>query len=139
MNNKIFLAICTLTMCFSCNKEVETKYTTVATIYLINETSVVVKADDVLGYIIQPGETVIHLESNTLDGDRPSVDEYFLSFLYNKNEFKYEDNELKCESKIFSIEYYENKKELEKKGDTLVFEFTFRFTEEKKAEAEVCN
>ena len=109
MNNKLILAICTLITCFSCSKEVETKYTTSATIYLINETSIVVKSDDALGYVIQPGETVIHTESNTLDGDRPSINEYFLSFLYNKNVFRYEYNELKCESQIFSIEYYEKR------------------------------
>lgn len=139
MNKVRLLTILILLVYSSCFTEIERKYLTTATVFLINETSVVIKSDDTLGYVIQPGETIIYTESNTLDGDRPSINEYFLSFLYNKNVFRYEDNELKCEPKIFSIEYYENKKELKQDGDTLIFEFTFRFTEEKKADAKICN
>jgi len=97
MNNKqIFFAICILIMCIGCDTQDQgSLYKVSATIYLINETSVVVKSDDSLGYVIQPGETVIHSESNEIDGDRPLVDEYFLSFLENNNIFRYEDNESK--------------------------------------------
>ena len=47
--------------------------------------------------------------------------------------FKYDDDT--CEEKIRGLEFYENPKEIA----PLVFEFTFRFTEEKKAEAKACN
>lgn len=40
-----------------------------------------------------------------------------------------------CERRIRNIENYEDRKEI----SPLVFEFTFRFTEEKKANAESCN
>ena len=53
---------------------------------------------------------------------------------------KYQNgNTFKCEQKIYDIKNYENKRQLEPIKDTLVFEFTFKFTEEKKMEAEDCN
>jgi len=135
MNNKLFLAICILIICFSCNKgEEETQYTTSATIYLVNETSVVVKSDDILGYIIQPGETLIHTESHTNEyGKKPSIDSYD-PFATNNSLFIYSDNS-KCEIGLNDIGNYEDKKEI----NPLKFEFTFRFTEEKRANSEPCN
>ena len=66
MNNRLFLAICMLIICFGCDIQDKGKtYTTSATIYLINETSVIVKSDDILGYVIQPGETLIRTENLT--------------------------------------------------------------------------
>ena len=135
MNNKLFLAICIFTMCFSCNKgEEETRYTTSATIRLVNETSVVIKSDDILGYVIQPGETLIHTESHTNEcEEKPTIDTYD-PFATNNTLFIYGDNS-RCELGLNKIENYENRKGI----SSLKFEFTFRFTEEKQAQASPCN
>ena len=138
MNNKLIVFLI-LFINFSCYKQVETIYKTHATIYLVNETSETIKSDDTLGYTIQPGKTIIHTESNELDGDRPSINNFFLSFQYNNNKFIYGEQESKCETRIYNIYSYENRKELMQDGDIQVFEFTFRFTEKKKDEAEICN
>ena len=134
--NKIqLLAIFILLVCSSCFTEIDRQFSTKATIFLINETTTIVKSDEMLGYIIQPGDTLIHKETDTIDGDRPSINQYFLSFLENRNTFMYDEDKSRCEEKIYGLEFYENRKEVA----PLEFEFTFRFTEEKKAVAESCN
>mgnify|MGYP000046827434 FL=1 len=138
--NKIKYLIALLVLCSSCGEKlIEEIFHTKATIYLINESSVIVKSDNTLNYTLHPGERIIHKESNSLDGDRPNINQYFLSFLQKNNTFTYNDDNSKCEKRIYDILSYENRKELAKVGDTLIFEFTFRFTEEKKAQAEPCN
>ncbi|MCF6297530.1 MAG: hypothetical protein L3J08_06050 [Flavobacteriaceae bacterium] len=135
MNNKLIFAICTLIMCFGCFQDKGNLYKTSATIYLVNETSVVVKSDDRLGHIIQPGETVIHKESYENEyGERPTINTYqpfpsaYLFFYINVDESR-------CEAALRDIENYENIKEV----SPLNFELTFRFTEERRAEEKDCN
>lgn len=134
MNKQLILIICTLITCINCEKQEGKIYNITETIYLINESSQVVISDETLGYVIQPSETIIHKETNSLDGDRPSVDEYFLSFTRDGNHFKYGNGELNCEKKIHDINFYENRKEV----SDLNFEFTFRFTEERRNNSEPC-
>ena len=135
MKNRLFFAICILAICFSCNKgEEEVRYTTTATILLINETSEVVKSHNSLGYVIQPGETLIHKETYTNEyGAKPTVDTYqpFPEYVYP---FIYENNS-KCEKGLRDIKNYENRKEI----SHLKFEFTFHFTEEKKNNSTSCS
>jgi len=132
MNNKLILTVSILIICFGCTTE--RIYDSTATIYLINDSSVVVKSDDVLNYVIQPGETIIHKEANSLDGGRPTVKDYYLSFNKNNNVFIYDDDNLKCEREIYIVTNYENRLEI----SDLNFEFTFRFTDEKMANAVSC-
>ncbi len=132
--NNIAFSIVLLTLCLSCNNREETIYNTNATIYLINESSVIVKSDNELNYTLHPGERIIHKESNSLDGGRPDINEYFLSFLQKKNTFIYNDDNSKCEEGIYNIINYEDRKEI----SDLNFEFTFRFTDEKMANAKPC-
>ncbi|PCI33328.1 MAG: hypothetical protein COB60_07865 [Flavobacteriaceae bacterium] len=136
MNKIKFLAIGILIICFSCDiQDKGTVYTTSATIYLINETSVVVKSDDILGYIIQPGETLIHTESLLTSeySEKPSIDNY-QPFPSGSRKFIYGDDS-QCELGFHRIENYEDRKEVSE----LEFEFTFRFTEEKRENSESCN
>ena len=134
MNKIFFLAIFILSICFSCNKEEETTYTTSATIFLINGTSVVVKSDNILGYVIQPGETIIHKESHTNEyKEKPSINNYD-PFATKNSLFLYGNNS-ECELGLSNIENYEERKET----SPLEFEFTFRFTEEKKQNSVPCN
>ena len=135
MNKIHFFAICIIFLCFGCGSGEGGKlYTTSATIYLINETNVVVKSDDILGYIIQPGDTLIHTESLTSEySEKPNINNYD-PFATNNSLFIYGDNS-KCEYRLTRIENYENRKEI----SSLEFQFTFRFTEEKRENAEPCN
>ena len=103
------------------------------TIYLVNETSSVVKSySSTFDYEIQPGQTVVHKEEYTGDcSEKPTAETYspFVTdylFLYSRS---------KCEIGLRDIENYENRKEV----SPLVFELTFRFTEERKAKAETCH
>jgi hypothetical protein len=132
----LVMTICIFSSC-SCNDCDSKLYTTSAKIYLINETSVVIKSvSNSLGYIIQPGDTLIHTESHTNEyGEKPSIDNYDpFATLSGSRLFIYGDNS-KCELGLHKIENYENRKEV----NPLEFEFTFRFTEEKKAKAQNCN
>ena len=104
-----------------------------ATIYLVNETSGVVKSyARTFNYEIQPGQTVVHKEEYTGDcSEKPTAETYSpfgtdYLFLYSKS---------KCEIGLRDIENYENRKEV----SPLVFELTFRITEERKAKAETCH
>ena len=113
--------------------DIERRYTTKATIFLVNETSEIVKSDSRFNYLIQPGETLVHSETYSNEYSiKPTKDSYQPfphSYL-----FFYGDG-TKCEIGLRDIENYENRKEVE----PLVFELTFRFTEERKANAENCN
>jgi len=136
--NKVRLHISRLLVIFffmSCDcNDCNSLYTTSATIFFINETSVVVRSDNKLGYVIQPGETIVHKESHTNEyGKKPSISNYD-PFATNNSLFLYENNS-KCEYGLSNIENYENKKEV----SPLEFEFTFRFTEEKRKNSEPCN
>ena len=106
--------------------EIEREYDATATIYLINESSEVVRSSSRLNYVLNPGDTVIHTE-NSLMAARPSINEYFLPFTEHRDTFKYEtDQGCKYRQLEYDIKNYDNKKEV---GD-LEFEFTFRFTDE---------
>ena len=134
MNKIKFLIVGIICTYLTCCTQTETQYTTSAKIYLINETSVIVKSDDILGYVLQPGDTLIHTESHTNEyGEKPSIDNYD-PFATNNSLFIYGDNS-QCELGLHKIENYENRKEV----GPLEFEFTFRFTEEKKENSESCN
>lgn len=135
MNSLKILVVCAVFLCFSCVKEDGgTLFTTSATIFLINETDVVEKSDDILGYIIQPGDTLIHKESHTNEySEKPSINNYD-PFAMNNSLFIYGNNS-QCEYGLSNIENYEKRKEVE----PLKFEFTFRFTEEKKNNGVPCN
>jgi len=137
MNKLQIIGIGILIVCLNACVQREVEYSTSATIYLINETNVVVKSGDVLGYIIQPGDTLIHKESFTTEyGDEgPSINNYDpFPPSPNTSLFVYGDNS-QCERGLHSIENYENRKEVA----PLEFEFTFRFTEEKRDNSESCN
>ncbi len=134
MNKIFFLAIILFLVSLSCNEQEEMRYTTSATIFLINETSVVVRSDNILGYVIQPGETIVHKETYTTEYiNKPSIDNYN-PFSKSNSLFVYGNNS-QCEYGLNKIENYENKKEIA----PLEFEFTFRFTENKRENAEPCN
>lgn len=67
------------------------------------------------------------------------VEEFPVSIFTNCSmKYKIADG-FKCEQEIYNINSYENKKQLESIKDTLVFELTFRFTEERKSMAKDCN
>ena len=107
-------------------------YDTSATIYLVNETSGVVKSySSTFDYEIQPGQTVVHKELFTDEySEKPTAENYSpfrtdYLFLYSRS---------KCEIGLRDREKYEKRKEV----SPLVFELTFRFTEERKAKAETC-
>jgi hypothetical protein len=137
MNKIKFLAIYILLICFSCGTQDKgTVFTTSATIFLINETDVVVKSDDILGYIIQPGDTLIRTETLTNDfSEKPNINNYDpLAVVEGSRVFIYGNNS-ECEFGLTDIKNYEDRKEI----NPLVFEFTFRFTEEKKANSSPCN
>jgi hypothetical protein len=135
MNKLKLLTISAIFLCFSCvTEDGGTLFTTSATVFLINETDEVVKSDDLLGYVIQPGDTLIHKETLTNEySERPNINNYD-PFSTNNSLFIYGNNS-QCEYGLSRIENYENRKEIE----PLVFEFTFKFTKEKKENSEPCN
>ena len=121
-----------LTGCCARSGGCDSLYKTSATIYLVNETSGVVKSySSTFDYEIQPGQTVVRKEEYTHEyREKPTAETYSpfgtdYLFLYSRS---------KCETGLRDIENYENRKEV----SPLVFEFTFRFTEERKAKAETC-
>ena len=132
MNKKLIFAFCTAMLCFGCEiQDGKKMFSASATIYLKNETSSVIRSESGLGYEIQSGEIVVHKESETMSLKRPTVDTY--QPFSGEYVFYYID-ESKCEVGLTDIENYENRKEV----SPLHFELTFRFTEEKKANAEPC-
>ena len=104
-----------------------------ATVYLVNETSGVVKSyARTFDYEIQPGQTVVHKEEHTSEYSEKPTAETFTPF---GTDYLFLYSRSKCESGLFDIENYETCKEV----SPLVFEYTFRFTEERKAKAETCH
>ena len=105
-------------------------YDTSATIYLINETSGVVKSSRTFGYEIQPGQTVVHKEEykNGEFTEKPTTENYS-PFYSTRYLFFYDES--KCETGLLNTKNYEKRKEI----SSLVFECTFRFTEERKGKA----
>ena len=103
------------------------------TVYLVNETSGVVKSyARTFNYEIQPSQTVVHKEEYTGDCSEKPTAETFPPF---STDYLFLYSRSKCESGLLNIENYENRKEV----SPLVFEYTFRFTEERKAKAETCH
>ena len=136
MNNiKILIISISMVLLNACTLYItEPLYTTSATIYLINETDVIVRSSESFGYEIQPGDTLIHTESYTsIYKNRPSIDNYN-PFPPASILFIYGNNNSQCEYGLRRIENYENRSEI----SPLEFEFTFRFTEEKRANSTPC-
>lgn len=133
--NSIFKLIIVISLCISgCGKSTDHRlYTTKATIFLVNETNVVVKSDSPFDYVIQPGETLVHSETYSNEYSNKPTEDSYQPFPHSYL-FFYGDG-TNCEIGLTDIENYENRKEVE----PLVFELTFRFTEERKANAEPCN
>ena len=108
-------------------------YQTKATIKFINETSNLVVSEVGCERDVEPNGILI-FEFDERLGTKPDINNFPVSVFYC--EMMYKDGDiLKCESGVENIENYEDRKEV----SPLVFEFTFRFTDEKKAIAEPCN
>lgn len=123
-----------MTLSVGCSSEC-CLYKPSAKIYLINESSSVVKIVDnsCFEYKMKPGETLIHHESyETEYSKKPTVNDY--RPFPDCYRFYYIDNS-KCEVSLRDIENYENLKDV----SDLNFELTFRFTDEKMENAEPCN
>lgn len=105
-------------------------YQTKAIIKFINETSNLVVSEVGCERDVEPNGILI-FEFNERLGTKPDVNNFPVSVFYC--EMMYKDGDVfRCER---GIENYEDRKEV----SPLVFEYTFRFTEEKKAQAEPCN
>lgn len=105
-----------------------------ATINYVNETSGDVLSLEGCNRNITPGNTLSFTVEETL-GSKPNIDDFPVSIFTNCNMMYKNGNDLKCEYGINLIDNYEDRKEV----SPLVFEFTFRFTEERKNIAELCN
>jgi hypothetical protein len=147
--NKLFLISFYVAMSlFSCGKQVEKFKTIDVTFYYINETSETVTISGFCGFDefknlqsqsidILPGNTlVLHQKERMYTiPPNPSVEKITL---YTGGDCKVTYNNESCSGILDdfgNILHYEDRKEV----SPLVFEFTFRFTEEKKAQAEPCN
>ncbi|NME68697.1 hypothetical protein [Flammeovirga aprica] len=107
-------------------------YPTKAIVFYINDTDDWIISESVCDRDIAAGDTLIITFDDVL-GVKPSVDAFPTSVFYcSKMQYK---EGLTCEDGINNIQFYEDRKEVE----PLVFEFTFRFTEEKKMQSEVCD
>ena len=132
-----YLMIPLLIFCMSCGEDGHGGGRALkATYFFINETDEAVLSDSD-GYAddIMPNDTlVVVIEEETFSHKKPNKDNFGIfvswSFIYKDG-----DNML-CDSEklIWDISNYEDRKEV----DNLVFEFTFRFTEERKAQAKPC-
>ena len=124
-----------LTSCNSCQGCDLRRYPIKATFYYVNQTSESIWSEEGCGFYINPADTLIYVEDEIFELQlRPSVDIYPLRFSTNNCIMTYDEEGKLCEYGIKDILNYENRKEVE----DLIFEFTFRFTEEKKAVAEEC-
>ncbi len=125
----VFLVSCE---CEDCKEN--GNYKVKVTINYINETAGNVLSFEGCNKDISSGNTLTFLVEETV-GSKPNINNFPVSIFTNCN-MMYEDGSgLKCEDGINSIQNYEDRKEVE----PLVFEFTFRFTEERKNKAEPCN
>ena len=109
-----------------------------ATINFINETSDSIKSTEGCDLDIDSGSSLTFEVKNNLGG-KPNIDNFPVSIFSNCSMMYKDGNIFRCEKGIEDIKSYENRVQLASKEDTLVFEFTFRFTELKKANAEPCN
>lgn len=105
-----------------------------ATIYFLNETSDSIKSLEGCQRDIAAGQTLTLNLNDIVLGEKPGVDDFPVSVFSNCVMMYKDGNTLKCEYGIENIENYENRREIK----PMVFEFTFRFTEAKKADAEAC-
>ncbi len=133
--SKLIFSFCILSFCiFSCSIDSGILYKTEATIYLINSTSDTILSEEGCNRNIYPGDTLVLQEMNNGESSvRPNINNYH-PFSKGYCDLFYDKSPEKCEIGIRRIENYEDRKEI----SPLVFEFTFRFTEEKKAKAEPC-
>ena len=119
--------------CHDCDMKL---YPVKATFYYINNTSSVITNDFIENVDdINVGDTLVIFEDKILEQTLlPNIDTYSPSI--NTRTFFYKEGEdLKCEFGARDILNYEVRKEVSPQ----VFEFTFRFTEEKRELAQVCN
>lgn len=137
MNKIISLIGCLLTSilllsCSDCSGD--GNYRTKATIYFVNKTSDNI-ASPIVGCErnINPGDT-LKLDINETLGSRANIDNFPVTIFSNCTMAYKDGNNLKCENGINDIKNYEDRKEVTPSE----FEFTFRFTEEKKAVASLC-
>ena len=120
-----------------CGEDCNSKlYKTSATIYLVNETSGVVKSSRTFHYEIQPGQTLVHKESYTVESTKKPTTETYIPFAATTSfDALFFYDKFKCETGLLNTKNYENRKEV----SPLVFEVTFKFTEERKRKAINCN
>ena len=104
-----------------------------ATINYVNETSSNIKAIE-CDRVIAPGAT-FKLEIEDVLGVKPNINNFPVSIFPDCRMAYTDTNNLKCEDGIRNIANYINRKEI----SPLVFEFTFKFTEQKKSLANICN
>lgn len=104
-----------------------------ATIIYVNETSSNIKAIE-CDRVIAPGAT-FKLEIEDVLGVKPNVDNFPVSIFPDCRMAYTDGTNLKCEDGIRNIENYIDRKEI----SPLVFEFTFKFTEQRKSLARLCN
>lgn len=117
-----------------CNDcEGDGNYKIKATISYINDTSEDVVSLEGCNKNISPGQTLTFTVEETL-GSKPNLNNFPVSIFTNCNMMYKVANNLKCEKGINSIENYERNE-----VSPLVYKFIFRFTEEKKSKAEICN
>lgn len=123
----------------SCSYDGGTHYVTSAKIYLVNETPEIVTNSV---YKILPNETIVHISTYSNDYfEKPTAETYQPSFsTAGGYKFYYGEvgDAIKCEYGLTDVENYENRIALPERNDTLFFEMTFRFTEERKIEAKDC-
>lgn len=132
MNKGFFLILISL---FSCNPQDigDGNHKVQATIIYINQTSDSIISEEGCQRDIALNDT-LRIEINERLGVKPNINNFPVSIFFCSMMYK-DGNMLKCENKVEDIENYEDRKEI----SPLVFEFTFRFTEERKANAEPCN
>jgi len=133
MNKKKFLV---LIFIFSCNPPEDIgdgNHSVQATIIFINQTSDSIISEEGCQRNIALNDS-LKIEINERLGVKPNINNFPVSIFFCSMMYK-DGDILKCENKVEDIENYEDRKEV----TPLVFEFTFRFTEERKAAAEPCN
>ena len=109
-------------------------FTVKATVYYINETADSILLVQGCYTDIAPNDSLVFLIDEAI-GNIPNVDDFPIGAFTIICPMGYkEGDKFLCERGIEDISNYENRKEVE----DLVFEFTFRFTEERKAVAEEC-
>lgn len=139
MNKKIIFYFLSFLLFSSCEEVCQDcvgdgNYPTKATVFYINETDDWIISEAVCDRDIAAGDTLIITFDDVL-GVKPMLDSFPTSVFYCSKMQYQKGKVLTCEEGINDIQFYEDRKEVE----PLVFEFTFRFTEEKKNQSEACN